>query len=212
MLREKAKDEEFGGPLRKLGFEEIIKKLNKKEGIPDFDNLLRLNTARNNVEHDNLVPDQADVVSYERTVERFFQWACNNYFGVQYADLVQEQLVAHPEIRQHFINARECLATDRSRFARELANAFVKFVAAIFRYFRAIEFAGGVTIMSGMGNALVDAPALTSLKLLFFRDMSVMNLINRIRLTYPKDDPTKPVFLFDKLVELFNASDDPQQG
>jgi len=47
ILREKAKDIEFKNSLANIGFEEIIKSLNKGKSIPDCTRLLDLNTIRN---------------------------------------------------------------------------------------------------------------------------------------------------------------------
>ncbi len=46
LLREKAKDQLFNGSLLNVGFEAIIKKVNKKSPIPQFTDLLRLNIQR----------------------------------------------------------------------------------------------------------------------------------------------------------------------
>lgn len=104
VLREKARDMAFNAALRKIGFEEIIKVVNDKNNIPDYNHLLALNKIRNDVEHSNIIPDQDSVKFYVKITEDFLKWSFRQYFDVKYEDLALENMI-------HDSGIRECLKT-----------------------------------------------------------------------------------------------------
>jgi hypothetical protein len=94
IIRERAKDMTFkGGPLQKIGFEVIIKRVNTKKTIQGYNYLLQLNKTRNDVEHSNMIPDADAVAFYVRIVGDFLKWSYKEYFGVDFESLAFEDRI-----------------------------------------------------------------------------------------------------------------------
>lgn len=110
ILRERAKDMTFkGGPLQKIGFEEIIKRLNTKKTIQGYNYLLRLNKTRNDAEHSNMLPDADEVVFYVRIVRDFLIWSCREYFRVDFESLAFEDRIYDFPIRNRMVEAKSLI-------------------------------------------------------------------------------------------------------
>jgi len=106
IIRERAKDMPFSGALQKIGFEEIIKRVNQKENVPDYSRLLDLNNDRNNAEHFFRIPDTETVGFYARIAADFLKWSFKNYFGVDYESLALEDVIYDAPIRKVMLEAK----------------------------------------------------------------------------------------------------------
>jgi len=136
ILREKAKDFGFSGSLAEIGFEEIIKKLNKGMNIPDYARLLDLNTMRNNAQHKNIVASKEDVDFQVKIVESFLKWSYKNYFQCDYDSLKFEGFITDKEIRELMIKASEFIAAKDFKSACEQMNtALANFKSKLFAFF-----------------------------------------------------------------------------
>ena len=84
IIREQAKDMTFKLALNKIGFDEILKRIDKKKHIPDYNRLSDLNKIRNNAEHLNIIPDITNVQFYTKIVGDFLKWSYKEYYGIDY--------------------------------------------------------------------------------------------------------------------------------
>ena len=109
IIREKARDVTFSKALHDIGFEEIIKVVNSKENIPDFNRLLDLNNIRNNAEHHFRFPDADDVRFNVKIVGDFLRWSYKNYFGIDYELLTFEDRIYDVPIRKVMVEAKESI-------------------------------------------------------------------------------------------------------
>ena len=89
-----------------IGFVDILKKINKKDSIPDFNRLLELNNDRNDAEHYFNVPDSETVNLYVRVVGDFLRWCCKNYFDIEYESLSFEEMIYDVPIKKAMLDAK----------------------------------------------------------------------------------------------------------
>ena len=120
IIRERARDMGFSGHLHKIGFEEIITRVNRKENIKDFNRLLELNKIRNNAEHLNIIPDVDTVRFYAKIVGDFLIWSYSKYYGIIYELLALEEMILDVPIRKVMLEAKALIEKN------DLANASKK--------------------------------------------------------------------------------------
>lgn len=112
IIRERAKDMTFKAALHKIGFEEVIKKVHKKQNIPYYNRLLDLNKIRNNAEHLNIFPDVDAVRFYVKLVGDFLRWSYENYYQVDYDLLALEDVILDAPIRRAMLEAKLYMEKD----------------------------------------------------------------------------------------------------
>lgn len=106
IIREQAKNMTFKSALHKIGLEVIIKRVNGKKTIPDFNRLLDLNKIRNNAEHSNIIPDSDSVRFYTKIVGDFLRWSYKEYYDFDYDALALEDMILDVPIRNRMIDAK----------------------------------------------------------------------------------------------------------
>jgi hypothetical protein len=109
IIREKARDLTFNKALHEIGFEEIIKEVNKKQNIPDYNRLIELNKIRNNAEHLFIIPDIDTVRLYIKITEDFLRWSYKYYFDIEYNSLIFENRIYDVPIRNVMLEAKKSL-------------------------------------------------------------------------------------------------------
>ena len=109
LLREKAKDHRFNAPLSRTGFEEIIKKVNKDPNIPQFEDLLRLNSTRNSVQHKNLYPHFDTATELISVAENFLRWGYKTYFDEDYDSLKLEDMIYDALIKRVMLESKTAI-------------------------------------------------------------------------------------------------------
>ena len=136
ILRERAKDMTFNNALHKIGFEEIIKRVNEKQPMQYYNDLLQLNKIRNEAEHSNLVPSADDVYFYVKIVEDFLNWSYLNYYQLNYDSLRFEDLITDKVIKEYMIKASEFITAKDFKSACNLMNqALAIFKSRFFEFF-----------------------------------------------------------------------------
>lgn len=128
IIRERAKDMPFNDALHKIGFEEIIKRVNLKENIPDYTRLLDLNNDRNSAEHSFRTPDTETVGFYTRIVGDFLKWSYKTYFSVDYESLAFEDMIYDVPIRKAMLDAKALIEkNDLSNASKKMYEALAAF-------------------------------------------------------------------------------------
>lgn len=125
ILRDRAKHMTFKNALRKIGFEEIIKRVQKKKNIPDYNHLLQLNKIRNDSEHSNIIPDVDTVRFYVRIAGEFLKWACSNYYNIDYDSIALENMIYDGPIKRVMLEAKQLIKEN------DLLNASKKMYEAL---------------------------------------------------------------------------------
>jgi len=125
ILRQRAKDFSFTGELHKIGFEKIIKRVNKKKNIPYYNDLLELNKIRNPAEHLNIFPDADKVRVYVEIVGKFLKWSYKNYYKVDYESLALEDMIHDVHIKRVMLEAKKHIGKN------DLINASNKMYEAL---------------------------------------------------------------------------------
>lgn len=125
IVRDQAKDMTFKNALHKIGFEAIIKRVNKKKSIPDYNRLLDLNKTRNGAEHSNNIPDIDAVRHYVRIVGDFLKWSYKNYYEIDYDSLALEDMILDIPIRRVMRKAKTLIEKN------DLKNASLKMYEAL---------------------------------------------------------------------------------
>ena len=180
VLREKAKNQSFSGSLSNIGFEKIIKRLNKKMNIPDYNRLLDLNKIRNNAEHDNILPDIDNVRFFVKITEDFLRWSYLNYFDVDYNALALEDSIHDIPTRVCMIEAKQLVKeNDLPRASKKMHEALGAFNFHIFGYFAdarvrdvVFECVNLPSLIADLGLKLMLADDETALRLLMSVDSS----------------------------------------
>jgi len=192
ILREKAKDIEFKNSLANIGFEEIIKRLNKGQPIPDYTRLLDLNTMRNNAQHRYIVASKEDVDFQVKIVEGFLKWSYKNYFDCDYDSLRFEDAITDKEIRELMIKASEFIASKDFKSASEKMNvALANFKSKLFVFFADPKLwnvaIGGIPLTTVLADL--------SLKIFFSNDVyTLRKLIDLPTIYVPKDGQIQVVW------------------
>lgn len=190
ILREKAKDIEFKNSLANIGFEEIIRKLNKGKTIPECNRLLDLNSMRNNAQHRNIVASKEDVDFQIKIVEGFLKWSYKNYFECDYDSLKFENFISDKEIRDLMIRASELITAKDLKSASEKMNvALANFKSKLFAFFAAPEL---WNIPIG-GFRLTDVLADLTLKIFFSNDPNTLQRLIAIPTIYVPQKGQIPV-------------------
>ncbi|MGD0070896.1 MAG: hypothetical protein ABSB71_04985 [Candidatus Bathyarchaeia archaeon] len=185
VIRERAKDMTFSDALHKIGFEEIIKKVNEKQPTQYYNRLLELNKIRNNAEHLNLIPSSDDVEFYVKIVEDFLKWSCQNYFQKDYESLKFEDLIIDKEIREHMMKASEFIdAKDYKSACEKMNTALAIFKTRFFTFFadpKLWNISVGAFPLTGI---LADL----TLKIFFSNDIYTLKRLTALPTTYMVKD------------------------
>lgn len=192
ILRERAKDTKFSDALHKIGFEEIVKRVNEKQNIQDYNRLLQLNKIRNDAEHLNIIPDIDDVRFYVKIAGDFLKWSYKNYYDVEYDLLNLEDMIQDAPIRRVMLEAKAYIEKN------ELPNASQKMYEGLgalkfmfFRFFADVSLEG---IRFSDGNSLADLLADLAFKMLIAEDESTLMKFLQIRTKF-KLEEGKPVIV-----------------
>lgn len=192
VIRERAKDMSFGEALHKISFDEIIKKVNKKQNIQDLNHLLQLNKIRNDAEHSNLVPNIDDVKFFVKIAGDFLKWGYENYYKIDYETLSLEEMIQDIPIRTAMLEAKAFMEKD------DLPNSSKKMYEALgalkfmfFRFFADLRLEG---IRFSDGNSLADLLADLAFKILIAEDESTLSKFLQIRTKF-KIEEGKPIIV-----------------
>jgi hypothetical protein len=181
ILREKAKDIQFNNSLAKIGFEEIIKNLNKRKPIPDYNRLLDLNAMRNSAQHRRIIASKEDVDFQVKIVEGFLKWSYKNYFHQDYDSLRFEDAIADKEIRELMIKASEFITSKNFKSASEKMNvALALFKTKLFAFFADPRLRN----FSIEGMPLTEILADLTLKIYLSNDPNTLNKLANTRTLY----------------------------
>lgn len=178
IIRERAEDMPFRGALHKIGFEEIIKKIHKKQNIQDYYRLLELNKIRNDAEHLNIIPDVDTVRFYVKIVGDFLKWSYKNYHEVDYESLALEDMILDAPIRRVMLEAKSLIEkNDLQRASAKMYEALAAFKFMSFGFLsdariREVTFEG-----ISLANLLADL----GFKIILAQDESALNKIMPIR-------------------------------
>jgi hypothetical protein len=187
VLREKAKDQQFSEALRNIGFERIIKRLNEKLNIPNYDDLLNLNTIRNNIEHKNVYPNYDDAVYHIKVVEKFLKWAYKQYFEADYDTIKLEDMIYDEPMKQCMLDAKKSIEEGHlSQASKKMYEALGAFKFMWFRYLidiRGEELQVGNTPLS---NILADF----AFKIILSGDQATLEQLTSISTGFLKDGKT----------------------
>ena len=135
IIRDQAKDMPFKNALHKIGFEAIIKRVNNKKNIPDYNRLLDLNKIRNGAEHSNIIPDIDTVRHYVRIVGDFLKWSYENYYEVDYELLTLESRILDAPIRRVMLEAKAYIEeNDLPNASKKMCEALGAFKFASFGF------------------------------------------------------------------------------
>ncbi|ODS36319.1 MAG: hypothetical protein A7316_00425 [Candidatus Altiarchaeales archaeon WOR_SM1_86-2] len=179
ILRERASDTHPGSSTENLGFKKLINKINAKGKIRDRKRLEKLNDARNDAQHHNIVLGQEDTEFFVKIVEDFLRGSYNKYFGEDFDKLNLVSFISDYNIRYRLEQAQKFLDQNKQDKALErMYMALGNFRTKIFNFFRLRE----LNQIIGFGNVkLGDAIAHNDLKLLFFRDRLAIEKLNRMQ-------------------------------
>jgi hypothetical protein len=194
ILREKAKDMTFSDALHSIGFEEIIKRINSKNTIPDFNRLLELNRIRNSAEHLNIIPDVNTVRFHVKIVGDFLKWSYKTYHGVDYDSLALENMIHDVPIRNRMTDAKTLIEKG------DLPNASEKMYEAIGAFkFMSFGFLSDPRV-AGISFGGIDFPNLLAdlaFKIIMADDESALRKIMQIGTMFKVEDgslKTKSVY------------------
>lgn len=203
VLREKARDMGFSGALRDIGFENIIKQVNKKVNIPDFSRLLQLNNDRNDAEHFFNVPDEDALNLYVRVTGDFLKWSCHTFFGINYETLAFEDMIHDEPIKRVMLQAKELI--QKGEFveaSKKLGESLGALKFLFFLYFSDVRLE---EIKLKDGNSLADLLADFAFKMLLTDDEATLQKFLQIRTKF-KIEEGKP-FLVESVYPISNFKD-----
>lgn len=185
ILRERAKDMPFQNALHKIGFEEIIKRVNQVQPIQYYNRLLELDRIRNNAEHLNLIPSAQDVQFYVKIVEDFLTWSFQIFFQVDYNKLRFEDSIVDTEVRDRMLKANEYINAKNYKSASEwLSSALAVFKSKLFAFFADPR----------LKNASIDGVSITevlsdlALKIFFSNDVRTLSRMTNSRAQFIEKD------------------------
>jgi hypothetical protein len=182
ILREKAKDIKFEDSLENIGFKEIIKKLNGKINIPNYDDLLNLNKIRNSIEHNNIYPNYDDVNYYLKICEKFLKWSYKNYFDINYDELSLEHMIYDAPIKKVMKESKIYIENkDYTNASKKMYEALGAFKFMWFGYLSDFR-TRGITFSKDldMPNVLADL----ALKIILSEDQETLKKLLEIRSWY----------------------------
>lgn len=181
ILREQAKNMSFSGALHNIGFDEITKKVNSKNTIPDFNRLLELNKIRNDAEHMNIIPDVETVRFHTKIVGDFLKWSYRIYHDIDYDSLALENMILDVPIRNRMNEAKASIEKD------DLPNASKKMYEAIGAFkFMSFGFLSDPRV-AGISFSGVDFPNLLAdlaFKIIMTDDEAALRKIMEIGTTF----------------------------
>jgi hypothetical protein len=207
ILRERAKDMNFSDALHKIGFEEIIKRINEKQPIQYYNRLLELNKIRNNAEHLNLMPSSDDVEFYVKIVEDFLKWSYQNYFQRDYESLRFEDSITDKEIRDHMIKASEFInAKDYKSACEQMNSALAVFKSRFFAFFADPKL---WNIPIG-GHPLTTVLADLTLKIFFSNDIYTLQKLTNLPTTYTVKDG-QVIVVWNVIYPIFQTEEETRK-
>ena len=187
IIRERAKDMTFkGGPLQKIGFEVIIKRVNKKKTIQGYNYLLQLNKTRNDAEHSNMIPDADAVAFYVRIVGDFLRWSYKEYFGVDFESLAFEDRIYDIPIRKCMIEAKSLIEKEDFHGASlKMYEALGAFKFMWFSFLTDIRFEN-IKATSEPEYSLAEAFADFAFKIILSEDEATLEEFSKIKTSLMK--------------------------
>jgi hypothetical protein len=175
----------FKDALTKIGFEDILKRVNKKKTIPDYNRLSDFNKIRNNAEHLNVIPDIDNVRFYTKIVGDFLKWSYKEYYGLDYESLALEDMILDVPIRNRLIDAKSLIEKN------DLVNASKKMYEGVgaFKFMsfgflsdpRVIDVSFGKT---NLPNLLADL----AFKIIMADDEPALRIIMQIKTEFQVDE------------------------
>ena|SRR5271157_2356615 len=176
----------FNDALHKINFEEIIKKIHKKEKIPDYDRLLELNRIRNNAEHFFIIPDSETVSFYVTITRDFLKWSYRRYFKIDYESLAFEDRIYDIPIRNRMLEAKSLV--DKEDFhgaSLKMYEALGAFKFIWFRFLTDIRFENikATEPLYSLAEAFADF----AFKIILSEDEVTLERFSQIRTTFMKD-------------------------
>ncbi len=192
ILRDRAKDMKFSDALHKIGFEEIIRRVNEKQNIQDFNRLLQLNKIRNDAEHLNIVPSSDDVKFFVKIAGDFLNWSCKNYYNVEYESLNLENLIQDAPIKRVMLEAKSHIENNElPQASQKMYEGLGALKFMFFRFFSDVRLEG---IRFSDGNSLADLLADLAFKMLIAEDESTLMKFLQIRTKFELEEG-KPVIV-----------------
>lgn len=158
ILRWKARDYRFNSSLSKIGFDEIIKKVNEKQNIPNFEDLLLLNTTRNNIQHKFLYPQHDQAAYLCKIAENYLKWSYKVYFNVDYDSLKLEDMIYDGDIKRLMLESKNHIKDENLKDASlKMYKGLAKFKSVWFDYLSDWRVRGWVFKENlDMANLLAD--------------------------------------------------------
>jgi hypothetical protein len=189
IIRERAKDMTFkGGPLQKIGFEVIVRRVNKKKTIQGYNYLLQLNKTRNDAEHSNMIPDSDAVAFYTRIVGDFLRWSYKEYFGVDFESLAFEDRIYDIPIRNRMIQAKSLIEKgDFHGASLKMYEALGAFKFMWFGFLTDIRFEN-IKATSEPEYSLAEAFADFAFKIILSEDEATLEEFSKIKTSLMKVD------------------------
>lgn len=112
LLRKKAEHTFFEGSLSGISFKDIIQKVNKDSNIPQFEDLISLNSNRNNVQHKNEYPRHDRAIELVSVAENFLRWGYKMYFNADYDSLNLEDMIYDVPIKNVMLESKKAINDD----------------------------------------------------------------------------------------------------
>jgi hypothetical protein len=195
--------------LQKIGYEEILKKLNTKMAIPYFDRLIELDTMRNNAQHRGLIADQVDVSVHIAAAEDFLKWSYGKYFHSDYDGLREEDLIVEKSVREALLRARGFIDQDNlSEAAKDMFGALGYFKAKLFQFYTDPRTMGEEFSGIDMPNLFFE----NTLKILFSDDMyTLRRLLDLGAVRWRKQDDGNIVIYYEWRYPSFTSKDQAHQ-
>ena len=181
IIRERAKDMPFRGALHKIAFEEIIKKIHKKQNIQDYYRLLELNKIRNDAEHSNIIPDVDTVRFYVKIVGDFLKWSYKKYHEVDYESLALEDMILDAPIRRVMLEAKSLI--EKNDLQRASAKMYEALAAFKFMSFGFLSDAR-ISEVTFEGISLANLLADLAFKIILAQDESALKKLMPIRTSF----------------------------
>lgn len=192
IVRERAKDMKFSDALHKIGFEEILRRVNDKQNIQDYNRLLQLNKIRNDAEHLNIIPNIDDVRFYVKIAGDFLKWSYKNYYDVEYDLLNLEDMIHDIPIRRVMLEAKDFIEKkELEKASQKMYEGLGALKFMFFRFFSDVRLEG---IRFPDGNSLADLLADLAFKMLIAEDESALMKFLQVRTKF-KLEEGKPVIV-----------------
>ena len=191
LLREQAKDHIFDASLSGTGFEAIIKKVNKDTNIPQFEDLLRLNTARNSIQHKFIYPHFDTATELVTVAENFLRWGYKMYFEEDYDSLKLEDMIYDAKIKQVMLDSKTAINEgDFKEAAWKMTEGLAVLKFHWFGYLSDYRLRGiNIARNVNLPNLLSDL----ALKIILAEDQYTLNKLLQIRsLWIPQDGDYVP--------------------